>query len=575
MPDHIKMLADNVTHMIAAGEVVEGPHSVVKELIENAIDAESRHIDIKIEDSGFSRIVVSDDGHGIFRDDIVLSVREHATSKIVDIYDIQSISSYGFRGEALSSIAAVSDITVLSRRSDEQFGSRLENRNGTITVTDYAGSVGTTVIVENIFFNIPARKKFQKSPQAESRQIREVVVKSAIPNYKIAFSCIINDKKVIDCAAVQDRGERLKQIFGIEEMNSLLKESLSDISVSIEGYISKPHCAKASRNLQYLFVNDRPVEMKNFSFFLSKGYESAIPQGRYPAGIIFIFIKSDLIDINIHPAKREIKFFDSKYIESLIIGLVKKAIGKNVQQLEVSDLLKISESNTSITFNEKSEAFIYPKLKENQALLSFGSSEVNENNSNIEYMPGNDDFKIIGILFKTYILLEKSNEFIIIDFHAAHERINYDRIKSTHNNLDMQSIAFPEHIELSPIMFDRANELIDELRLKGFDIAPFSDNSIIVYGIPTILSGCSVKDFIIDLIETYKNDNDRIKLKQHIISARIACHASRRAGDIISKEEIHFIVKQIQSGKYEFTCPHGRPYIYIMKKTEIEKLFSR
>jgi DNA mismatch repair protein MutL len=575
MSDHIKMLSDNVTHMIAAGEVVEGPHSVVKELVENAIDAESQKINIVIEDSGFSRIVVSDDGHGIFRDDIVLTVKEHATSKIVDIDDLQSISSYGFRGEALSSIASVSDITILSRRSGEQFGSRLDNRNGRIVVTDYAGSSGTTVIVENIFFNIPARKKFQKSPQSESRLIREVVVRSAIPNYKISFSCTINGKEVIDCEAVRDRGERIQQLFGIEEMNSLLKESLSDISVSIEGYISKPHCAKASRNLQYLFVNDRPVEMKNFSFFLSKGYESAIPQGRYPAGIIFIYIKPDLIDVNIHPAKREIKFFDSRYIESLIIGLVKKAIGNKVQQLEAGDLNKTPKSNKIYFNNENAETSTYSLLKENHDLLSFGCSDVVGNESDIEDISENNDFKIIGILFKTFILVENINEFVIIDFHAAHERIIYDRINSINDDHDMQSIAFPEHIELSPIMFERANELIDELRSKGFDIAPFSESSIIIYGIPSILSGCSVKDFIIDLIETYGNDNDRIKLKQHIISARIACHASRRAGDRISNEEMYFLVKQIQSGKYEFTCPHGRPYMYVMKKTEIEKLFSR
>jgi DNA mismatch repair protein MutL len=580
--ERIHLLSDAVKHMIAAGEVVEGSFSVIKELVENSLDAESRSIDIEVEDSGFKKISVRDDGTGIWHDDLPLAIREHATSKIRSIEDISIISSYGFRGEALSSIAAVSNLTILSRRSDEKIGGRLEVRDTKISVSDYAGPSGTTVIVENIFYNTPARKKFLKSIQAEARAIRETVTKLSIPRHETSFTLILNGKKVLSLDACASPAERIEQLFGMDEMSGLTHETLRDISVSVEGFVSRPHFMKATRSSQFLYVNKRHVELKHLGFLLSRAYESSAPQGKYPAAFIFIEIKPDLVDVNIHPAKREIKFFDQRYIEGLIVGLVKKTLSGKEQSIGLDQL--VAEYPTAGSITGKSESVTAPlyksrgdsfSVREVQNELSFAGRNISAHNQISDAIQSPENISVIGLVFGTYILAQKEEELKIIDFHAAHERFNYDIVLNAENSPDTQALIFPEVIELSKNDYTRFLELVEDLNARGFDAEPFSESSIIVRSVPSMIKDSSVKEFFKDLIDTFGSDADRLDHREHIIASRIACHASRRANDCLSYSEMQTIADKSLSGKYLLTCPHGRPYVYSVKRSDFEKLFRR
>lgn len=577
--NRIQLLTEQVTHMIAAGEVIEGAHSVIKELVENSIDASSDSIVISAEESGFKKISVKDNGCGIFRDDLALAVKEHATSKIVSIEDISTIRTLGFRGEAISSIASISDMTILTRRKEESFGGRIEIKNEREEVSDYAGPAGTTVIVENLFYNVPARKKFLKSVQGESRAIRETVLRAALGAHEIAFALELNGKKALQFDRTSDKAERVKQFFGEDEYKNLSHESVSDIAVKIDGFVSRPHAMKSSRSYQYLFVNGRPVEMRSFSFILSKAYESAAPMGTFPAAVLYIEINPDLVDVNIHPSKKEIKFFDQHYVESLIVSLVKKTLSGRGQFITAADLPAKNESGT-----------VYPQnsfVEERVSAYAFDRPRVNEEervvfktNENYRPEPGlfrkeAESFTPIGIAFGTYIISQKDDELSFIDFHAAHERIIFDSLMSNPGEVHTQQLAFPVSIVFSPADCVATEELLPVLNGRGFDVELFSDDSIIARGVPTDIADISVEEFIRDFVRNYREGSISRDTADREITARIACHSARRANDKLSVEEIHVLASTALSGLHELTCPHGRPYLYTMRKSEIEKLFRR
>jgi len=313
----IQILPDAVKRKIAAGEVIDGPYSVVKELVENAIDAFATDIEIEIEESGLKRIVVKDNGTGIYRDDLPLAVEEHATSKIKSIDDIFSIVTMGFRGEALSSIAEVSRCTILSRTADEDIGGKLVVSDGTKEIFDWAGPTGTTVIVENLFFNTPARKKFIKGLKAELNRIKDALFAIAIAHPHIQFKLKI-DNNIAFVFEPAETVQRIAQIFGNEVADNMLYGSLTDLQCTIEGYCSKPTYYRSNRSMQFLFVNQRPVQFPYFSFIIQQVYQTLLQKGQYPAAFIFCTIKPELIDVNVHPAKKEIRFFDGNYIHTMI-----------------------------------------------------------------------------------------------------------------------------------------------------------------------------------------------------------------------------------------------------------------
>ena len=561
----INKLPEAVINMIAAGEVVEGPSSVVKELLENALDSGATEIGIQIFESGMKKILVRDNGSGIHPDDVKLAVCEHATSKIETVYDIESVSSYGFRGEALSSICSVSDMTVLSRPSEIQIGKKLECRNEKIYESDFAGPAGTTVIVQNLFYNIPARKKFLKSLKTEMKNIRDVVLNSAIVNFNVEFSLDCDDKKVFHFGKAKDLNERICQIYGEDFFNNVQFELLEDLKVTISGYLSKPDFEKTSKSHQILFVNGRHIEYKFLSFILSKAYEAVIPKGKYPVAIIFITIDPSLTDVNVHPAKREVRLFDQKYIDSMIFQIAAKVLNKthiidNKHFTSASgnfeNNIDVKEDTLDVKFN-----FDYDEYR---------PSVVADSRQDFDY----GSHKIIGSVLGQYIIVEKDNELYFIDFHAAHEREIYDRLIASDNKPNTQELLFPAMVKLSVAEY---NCVIDNIMLfkdLGFDIDEFSDNTIIIRSVPELKAGFDHEKFMKEAIDEL-SQRDEVKTPIHTIAAVIACHSARRAGDVLSKEEMGLLARNVFNDNADMRCPHGRPFVHKISKSSLENIFKR
>ncbi len=574
--------------MIAAGEVVEGPFSVVKELIENSIDAGADEIDLEIFDSGFKKIAVKDNGSGIAKSEIELSIREHATSKITDLSDLEKIKTYGFRGEALSSIASISDLVILSRKEDEDMGARLESGIQGASVTDYAGAKGTTVIVENLFFTMPARKKFLKSRRVELKFIRDIFLKMSIPFHNITFNFDIDGKRQMSLQAVNSLDERIKQVFGKGVLENLYFEKINDLKVEISGYFSKPHFIRSSRSMQMFFVNSRPVEYKFLSYHLSRAYEAVIPKGKHAAAIVFLNIDPSLIDVNIHPAKREIKIFDQKYIDSLVFSIASKSLNRahsmNADLFKAPDSVFSGGSENSFAFKSAYEPA--QGIDKNSSVLNDSEEQAKGDNlfastmediisvSQMVYSNIKDGIKIFGPVFETYIMVQKDEDLFVIDFHAAHERIVFDSLMNRGVFIESQELLFPVVIELSRSDYTIALEMKELLKDFGFDVDDFSDSSIVVRSVPVVTGRDATEEVVRTIIESAGEDKNFEDLNRKVASS-LACHSSKRAGDKLSDSDMRKLVSEIFEGEMELRCPHGRPFLHKIRKNDFERIFKR
>lgn len=574
--------------MIAAGEVVEGPFSVAKELIENSIDAGASEIDLEIFDSGFKKISVKDNGSGIAKSEIELSIREHATSKITDLADLEKIKTYGFRGEALSSIASISDLVILSRKEDEDMGARLESNMQGVSVTDYAGAKGTTVIVENLFFTMPARKKFLKSRRVELKSIRDIFLKMSIPFHNIAFNFDIDGKRQISLQAADSLDERIKQVFGKAVLENLYFEKINDLKVDISGYFSKPDFIRSSRSMQMFFVNNRPVEYKFLSYHLSRAYEAVIPKGKHAAAIVFLNIDPSLIDVNIHPAKREIKLFDQKYIDSLVFSIASKSLNRahsmNADLFKAPDSVSSEGSENRSVFKstydsaqgiDKNSSILNDSQEQTRGESLFASTMQDIISvSQMVYSNIKDGIKIFGPVFETYIMVQKDEDLFVIDFHAAHERIVFDSLMKRGVFIESQELLFPVVIELSKSDYTIALETKELLKDFGFDVDDFSDSSIVVRSVPVVTGRDETEEAVRAIIESIGEDKNFEDLNRKVASS-LACHSSKRAGDKLSASDMRKLVSEIFEGEMELRCPHGRPFLHNIKKSDFERIFKR
>ncbi len=579
--ERIRVLPDSVKKKIAAGEVVEGPFSVVKELVENSIDAGAGRIDVQVYDSGLKKIVVRDDGRGINREDVRLALMEHATSKIGDIHDIERVGSYGFRGEALSSISSVSRFTILTRREGEETGIRLVASEDGVELSDYAGAAGTTIIVENIFYNVPARKKFLRSPRAELRSIREALLRIALPNHDIEFTLDVDDGRVFTLMGAEDTGERIAQIYGTGILDDLCHDVLNDIKVTVSGFFSKPHYMKSSRSMQFLFVNRRPVEYKYLGFLLSKAYEAMAPGGKHPAGIVFVDIDPGLVDVNIHPAKKEVKLFDHRYIDSLIIGLARKALNREQRvrsglfSTEPPSAAGLMEGGPGYTGSDEVTRGIFP---DESRRSYYGGADTIGDHRHKGYSTAQERqdgaIRILGIVFGTYMLVEKNGALCFIDFHAAHERILYDGLMKKRGQFESQSLAFPRILELSIEDHALIMENIEKISEIGFDIEDFSDNSIRINAVPGVSRDEDAGVLLDDFLESARNGFGVLDSVAQM-AATVACHAAKRAGESLTRDDMERLATEIFDGGRELRCPHGRPFVYTLAREDIEKMFKR
>ncbi len=588
----IRLLPDHVKRKIAAGEVVEGPFSVLKELLENSVDSGATAIDVDISGGGLKRISVKDNGRGIVREDLALLLQEHATSKIGSLEDLENILTFGFRGEALSSISAISRLTLCTRSVHEDIGGRLVSSEGGLEISDFAGPSGTLLIVENLFYNVPARKKFLKSPPAEMRALRETFLRTALPHPEISFSLSSDGERQLTLPAVADLPGRIGQIYGAAVRDNLHHARIDDPGMRLEGYLSGPDFSKSSRSLQILYVNRRPIEYRYLGFLLTRAYEAVLSRGQHPAALLFMDVSPDLIDVNIHPAKREIKFRDQKRLDGLIIHMAREVLGGRVHSVR-EDLFREPAPEQGLSGSGLGrEPFRESKTLQQDLFregVMSGREETppptGEGVSHREMLRDvhdlyrvlreDDGIRVLNLLFDAYILAEYGETLHIIDFHAAHERLLFDDIMARDFQPESQELIFPVVRDMGLEELKAVAENIGLFSEIGFDIEEFSDHSIIIRAVPFQRADWDVEKYFQETAEALAAGNYDPAERKRIIAAKTACHAARRAGDGISEGEMHSLVRKILLGEHEMRCPHGRPLVYKLEKKDLEKIFRR
>ena len=593
----IKVLPEHVCNRIAAGEVIERPASVVKELVENALDAGALSIRVNIEKSGTKLISVSDDGSGMDPDDALQCLEPHATSKIFTEKDILEISTFGFRGEAVPSIASISRFTIRTRMKESLEGTEVSSLGGKVLGAAPAGCApGTEIIVKDLFFNTPARKKFLRSEPTEDNHIQESLMMLALSNPHVSFELVMDGRKAFSSPASDTLLPRVRSFFGQEMEKGLmpLKYSASDIKVS--GYIARHGFTRTSRREQRIFINGRPVEALPVYQGIRDGYGSLVEKGRFPPALLFLRLDPLMIDVNVHPAKREVRFKNPQLISSVVseaarstlrlaagpstsvsssislramlegAGISYRPAQSQEQPLGIKD--NIREKNPPLPYVEKRfPQELHTGLPEPQ--------EVSETRRTPEF-PGGVPLKVLGFLGDTYIVASSETGLMVIDQHAAHERVLYERILGNSGSMASQKLLIPVTLEVSRSAMLIAEKLGKQLTEVGFEIEPFGQNSLIVNAIPSDIRQENISDLVISLLDGLVEDEPAGKNSSGLEKvAMAACKSAVKANDKLSAEEALSLLRQMAQCEMPFSCPHGRPTVINISINELEKRFGR
>ncbi|MDU4882251.1 DNA mismatch repair endonuclease MutL [uncultured Clostridium sp.] len=658
----INLLDEHTSNKIAAGEVVERPSSVVKELVENSIDAASKNITIEIEEGGISLIRVIDDGVGVHNLDIEKAFLPHATSKIKTVEDIYSINTLGFRGEALPSIASVSKLLFRSKPSECDFGKEIILEAGEkLSLTDIGMNNGSVMEVKELFFNVPARRKFLKSTSREGSLINDIILRIALSNPDISFKLFNNGKKTLHTYGDGKLNNVIRTIYGKNISDNVLPFDYEDETLKVHGYIGKETIARGSRNNESIFVNNRYIKNKTIVAAVENAFKSFSTVNKFPFFVLFIDLSPDSIDVNIHPTKAEIKFKDERVIYKRVFDAVHTALKEDifnsfavedkfvneeiVEEIKL-DLDTASKSNNidePITSNKvepsikdiynnvtiqdiAKEEDLYNKLKElnkNKAINSYNNNyetlnntTVNENINNSDYYTKNDfassqanvsnveqtnkfnssttsieittekevnkakfpDLRVIGQFSKTYILAEYLDTLYIIDQHAAHEKILYEKyLKDIESNeIIVQQLLIPCIIDLSLDDYECYKENIEVFTNSGFVIEEFGGNTIALKEVPYFLGKLDSKNFLLSIIDNLKNlgSGKTVEVKLNKI-ATMACKAAVKANDYLTQIEMEKLISDLRYIDNPFNCPHGRPIIIKFTEYELDKKFRR
>lgn len=633
----INVLPKEIYQLIAAGEVVERPSSVVKEMIENSLDAGAKNITLEIKNGGSTYIRITDDGCGIERDDVRKVFISHATSKISKKDDLNSIATLGFRGEAMASISAVSKVELLTKAENEEIGTRYEIAGGEELEFDDAGCPnGTTIVVRDIFFNTPARMKFLKKDVTEGNQVAGIVDRMAISHPDISFRFIRDGKQVLITSGNGDLKSTVYSVLGKEMSDSLMSVDYSFNDMRITGFVSKPTASRKSRAGQYFYINNRIVKSKTAMAALEQAYKNTIMVGRFPACVLNIELNPAQVDVNVHPAKTEVRFANEKPIFDLVYYAVKTAIenDRTVKEVEFKEnpiyrqesknVYQNNDNNKSFQakfdfFKKKdeppSQQVIKTKPRENfwqveapkpeykiardekpkprvdinieyeePEEISTAKSEDAPKEQDIEKVVITDEkdneniipnFKLIGEAFKTYLIVEIENELYFIDKHAAHERMNFERFKAQ-ATVETQMLLAPVVVNLTKDEFIAISENVELIKKCGFELEEFGESQIIVRAIPSLVDGDSVKDLMLEIAQKLlEHKTDILPDKIDWIYHSASCRGAVKAGDYTSRQEQEMFVKKLLSMPNIRFCPHGRPVFIKMSKYDIEKQFGR
>ena len=595
----IRRLPQNLINQIAAGEVVERPSSALKELIENSLDANATQIDIIIDNGGKNLISVSDNGIGIHKDQIPLALERHATSKLHD-NTLNKIEYLGFRGEALPSIAAVSELNLQSKFINSNQAWSLDVIAGNFNEL-YPSSLetGTKLSIKNLFFATPARLKFLKSSQVEKSYCHQVIQKMALVNPVVGFNFKADGRELLNFKPENKSSE----IF-LNRIRNLMGSSFADEAIKIEnskritdtnfakiyGFISLPTLNKSNYNQQHLFINGRPIQVRNLSGAIRSAYRDTLPKGRYPIFCLYIDVPADFIDVNVHPGKTEVRFQDNALIRSLLVGSISRELNSSFFQTtgEISkkaiDRFSKNEFVNSSKVNrlEGNEDIQQPFLNNIEVKPSIKSFKDDNFESNSIELTKNESFPLGAALAqfnKNYIISQNSNGIVIIDQHAAHERLTLEKMKLARKNksIERQILLLPETINLQPVPLEIIKENIELLADVGFIIEPFGEGMIVVREIPALLGDADIKQIIIDLGDDLSESGlpSSYLAKIDLILGNIACHRSVRSGRNLNETEMNQLLREMEKTPNSGQCNHGRPTSISLSLKDIEKLFNR
>ena len=668
----INVLDKHVAELIAAGEVVERPASVIKELVENAIDAGAKNITVEIKNGGTTFMRVTDDGCGIMREDVKTAFLRHATSKVKVESDLGKISTLGFRGEALASICAVSRLQLITRNKDEETGTNYFIEGGEEKYFDEAGCpVGTTFVIRDLFYNIPARAKFLKKDVSEGNAVSNIIDKTALSHPEIAFTYIRDGKQALRSYGDGKLLSAIYAVFGREFANGLIPVDYQLDSINVKGYVSKPVHSRPNRNMQNFFINGRYVKSRTAMAAIEEAFKGSIMIGKFPSCVLEIELPFEMIDVNVHPAKIEVRFinerpvFDAVYhaVKSSLMKFDSKKQAKFKNETAFNDVRKFSPFNNAQAILKKTEKLqpikqeVKPKTDEDEfnpfASLDFNTSPVKtksepksidavsfsdsdkpfdifskqavkaekanerfkakpepqliitpdkteqtvrkpeiaetiapvheemtvseKQNSQPSLIESADELKYIGELFDTYIIVEKNKkEMMLIDKHAAHERIIFEKLKAEKAGSSAQLLLQPVTVNLGKAEYDAAINNLEMFSNCSFDVEDFGNSSVIVRSAPQYIDASEIEDCIVEMADYIsQGKNDIFTEKMDWFYHNVACRSAIKAGNKNSAQELIDIVKTLEENPDIRYCPHGRPISILMKKSEIEKQFGR
>ena len=586
----IKILPDNIINQIAAGEVVENPSSVVKELIENSIDSKASNIKIIIKNGGHDSIEVIDDGLGMNRDDLLLAFSRHATSKIKDKGDLNNISSLGFRGEALPSIASVSRVNVLTNNNGE--GNEISIDKGDVIKREkVAINKGTSIKIKNLFYNTPARKKFLKSPSQELRNITKIVKRFILSYPEISFT-YQSDNKIIYKFNSTSLGKRIVQLFGDSYADNIISIDSQDGNSKVSGYIGTLNLVQKRRGNQYLFLNGRFIINESISNSIRNCYDSILQRGEFPFFVLFLELDPSAFDINVHPTKIEARFSEKWNIVNFINNNIKKELKKILKVLpDINFTSKIDSIDNDLKLDLELNSNLDLKAEDgiSSKFNDFNNSDDNDSEIKIEkainrlndYENESESLIVkdnqIWQIHNKYLVTEINSGLLVIDQHVAHERVLYEKVKKAFNSnpLPSQSTLFPKTIKFDAEDYSKFLDIVPFLEKIGYKMREFGNNSIIIEGVPSDIKWGNEEDIINDVLDRYIEHDKLSSSYLDYIAATYSCKAAVKAGDFLEEEERKKLIDNLFATENPYYCPHGRPIVISIKTDELDKRFER
>lgn len=602
--NQIKILDQNTIDKIAAGAVVERPASVVKELTENAIDAGATRITIEIKDGGIEMIRITDDGRGIAEDEIRLAFFRHATSKITSVDDLSQLSSLGFRGEALSSIAAVSRTELIAKQEDALTAIRYVIEGGRERVFEEIGAPdGTTIVVRDLFYNTPARAKFLKTAMTEAAHVGAYVEQLILSNPSVAFSYIVNGQVKADSTGTGSLADAVYHIYGRELSSELIETDSTENGISVSGLIGKPSVSRGNRNFENYYVNGRYVKSRVLSSAIEDGYGNKLMQHQYPFTCLQICTDGATVDVNVHPTKMEVRFSDERAVYAAVLHSIEKALQNQEMIIRASLNPPVSRQKPSFSygkgtsvpqpFEKKALRETPPETKEAES-HEHSETEPQEHSESMHIPAAEPEQlsflpkflspeaeplrKIIGVAFNTYWIVEYQEQLFLIDQHAAHEKVLFTRLMSDYGKSRVSSQQLDPPVIFSASLKEQSilESYLPAFYKIGFEIEPFGGSEYRISAVPYHLSAIGSRELFISLLDHLEEDKETRDLEIYVKRiATEACKAAVKGGDRISLPEARHLIDELFLCEDPYHCPHGRPTIISFTKTELEKKFKR